>query len=167
MRLTAQIICDILKVCMGLATDQIWIYNQRMAIPEDKRLYIVVGVISMKPYGNTNKVTASTTGMSQDLNQYVSETLSIDLFSYDTEVQERYGEVLASLMSVYSQQIQEDLALKIFPIPLNVNDVSMVEGAAIINRLSLSFTVLRKYNTVMGAQYYDRITPGYISLTDH
>ncbi|NCX93982.1 MAG: hypothetical protein EBX40_04835, partial [Gammaproteobacteria bacterium] len=55
MKITPQIICDILAKGMSLPPEQIWIYNQRRAIPEDKKLYVVVSLISSKPYGNTLK----------------------------------------------------------------------------------------------------------------
>ena len=43
-------VCDILKVGMGLANDQIWIYNQKVDIPNDKRIYVVVSLKSETVY---------------------------------------------------------------------------------------------------------------------
>lgn len=167
-RITPQIICDIIKDGMSLDESQIWVYNQRREIPQDKKLYVVVSLMSSAPYGNTNK--ASTDPLVPDLpetiTQYVKESITVNLFSYTTEALERYPEVLGSMMSTYSQRIQEAQALKIYPIPSNVNDVSQVEGPSLLNRMSITLQVLRKYDMILNADYYDRITPGYVALVD-
>lgn len=167
-RVTPQIICDIIKDGMSLKADQIWIYNQRWEIPQDKRLYVVVGLLSSAPYGNTSKVSVDplVTNMPETISQYVKESISVNLFSYTTEAIERYPEVIGSMMSTYSQRIQEAQALKIFPIPANVNDVSQTEGPSLLNRMSITLQVLRKYDMILYADYYDRITPGYVALVD-
>lgn len=155
MRITPQIICDILKKCMSLSDDQIWIYNQRRSIPEDKRLYVVVGIIGIKPYANNNRIESTTEGLQDNLYQLVQEMISIDLISYTTEAMERYSEVLGSLRGTYSQQQQELLGLKIAEIPQSVNDISAVEGAALIYRVNVTLPVLRKYGMLLTAPDYD------------
>lgn len=153
MRVTPQIICDIIKHGMSLKDDQIWIYNQRRSIPEDKRLYITVGVMAIKPYANNRRFDATT--LQDDLNQYIQETLSINLMSYTTECLEKYSQVLGSLISTYSQQIQEQYALKIAETPTGINDVSSIEGTTLLNRIAITLPVLRKYSMLIGANYYD------------
>ena len=169
MRLTQQIVCDIIKNGMSLKDDQIWIHNQRRHIPEDKRLYIAVGFMSSKPYGNNISYDYSTitgisgstgtTGIAYDvLVQHVIETITIDLFSYTTEALERYGEVLGALNSTYSEEMQTNYAIRIAKIPISINDVSHIEGATFLNRMSLSLHILRKYSNVIGTNYYDLST---------
>jgi hypothetical protein len=167
-RVTPQIICDIIKDGMSLLDSQIWIYNQRREIPQDKKLYVVVGLLSSSVYGNNGlqSIDELVTDMPETLTQYVKESIKVDLFSYTTEAVERYPEVLGSMMSTYAQRIQEAQALKIFPIPSNVNDVSQVEGPSLLNRMSITLQVLRKYDMILNADYYDRITPGYVALVD-
>lgn len=166
MRLTAQIICDILKDGMSLEDDQIWIFNQRHTIPQDKRLYIVVGMLSSKIYGNNNKLTYGDTNVEDVLEQFVRELISIDLLSYSMDAMERYSEILGSLQSTYSQQTQETYALQIAKIPMAVNNVSTIDGATLLNRISMSLHVMRKYSMILNTEFYDRITPGYIALTE-
>lgn len=167
-RVTPQLICDIIARGMGLGKDQIWIYNQRRSIPEDKRLYVVVGIAGLKAYGNNNRnawVTGPTgpsgetgpTYYQDQLSQYMLETISIDLFSYTQEALQRYNEVMGSLRSTYSQQIQELNGLKIAELPISMNDVSFVEGAALIYRISITLPVFRKYDMILNADYYDDI----------
>jgi hypothetical protein len=167
-RITPQIICDIIKNGMSLKADQIWIYNQRWEIPNDKRLYVVVGLLSSSPYGNNNNMTfvELADNVPETISQYVKESISVNLFSYSTEALERYPQVIGSMMSTYSQRIQEAQALKIYPIPSNINDVSQTEGASLLNRMSITLQVLRKYDMILYADYYDEITPGSITLVD-
>ena len=167
-RVTPQIICDIIKDGMSLADSQIWIYNQRREIPQDKKLYIVVSLLTSFAYGNTSKqsVDPLVYDMPETITQYVKESITVNLFSYTTEALERYPEVIGSMMSTFSQRIQEAQALKIFPIPTNINDVSQVEGPSLLNRTSITLQVLRKYDMILNAAYYDRITPGYVALVD-
>jgi len=155
MRLTAQIICDILKYGMELRPEQIWIYNQRHSIPEDKQLYVIVGMSSPKVYGNNNVSVGVTGGMYDVASQYVSETIQIDLMSYTMEAQERYYEVLGSLVSTYSLEYQMNYGLKIASIPTSVNDVSGIDGATMLNRIVITLQVWRKYDTIISAAYYD------------
>lgn len=163
-RITAQIICDIIKDGMQLKDDQIWIYNQRWEIPEDKRLYVVVGLMSAVPYGNTFRFSSSDN--TDQLYQYMKEMISVDLLSYTTEPQEKYAQILGSIMSTYSQQIQEAQAIKIYSSPMTINDVSHVEGPTRLNRISMTLQVLRKYDMLALTEYYDWITPGYIALAE-
>jgi len=159
MRLTTQIICDIIQNGMLLTSDQIWISNQRRSIPEDKRLYITVGIMSLKPYGNNNRPTSTTDGMSDISAQYMQETTQIDLMSYTTECLERYSEVMAALVSSYSQEMQTIYGLKIANVPISINELSGIEGATMLNRIAITLPVLRKYdNIISGTKYYDDFT---------
>lgn len=156
MKVTPQIICDIICKVLKIPTSQVWIWNQRRAIPEDKLLYVVVGLISAQPYSNMLINKPTTGGMTDNMSQYVQETISIDLFSYTTEAAERYPQIMAALRSTYSQQVQEALGLKIAEIPASVNDVSAVEGPAVLFRITMTLNVLRKYDIITPTQYYDQ-----------
>ena len=155
MRLTSQIICDIIKNGLALKDDQVWIYNQRRSIPEDERMYVVVGMSAIKPYGNTNRQLTGTNYMTDQTTQYMQEMITIDVLSYTTEAIERYSEIFGALISTYSQQQQEALGMKIAEMPTTVNDVSEVEGATILYRIAITLNVLRKYDMLIAATYYD------------
>lgn len=192
-RITPQIICDIIKNGLSLSSSQIWIYNQRREIPEDKKLYVVVGLQTATNWGKIAKTvsitgstgttggtgttgttggtgytgnTGATGGMQDQISTFMKEIISIDLLSYDNEAQERLGEVIGCFGSTYSQQQQELLGLKIFPIPLTINDVSAIEGATLLNRIAISLQVMRKYDMILNAQYYDTFENVDVSKID-
>lgn len=158
MTITPQIICDIIRRGLSLSADQIWVYNQRRSIPEDKRLYVVVGVISFVPMANNSIVECDANGATESLYQIMAETISINLFSYGTDAVERYPEILGALRSVYSQEKQALYALKIAEIPASINDVSEVEGATYLYRINITLPCWRKYSTIGNIDYYDTVT---------
>lgn len=154
--ITPKLICDIIQDGMSLNDDQIWIYNQRRAIPQDKRLYVVVGLISSRVYGNNGSFNSTTN--SNDVGVWIQELISIDLFSYTLEAQERVHEAIGSLQSTYSIQQQELNGMQIAAIPLHITDTSTIEGPAMLNRLSLSLNVLRKYDILKASQYFSEFS---------
>jgi hypothetical protein len=158
MKITPQIICDILQKTLNLPSESIWIYNQRREIPATTRgIFCVVGLMSVTPYSNSKTQTVSTDGTKQydSITTYVKEIISIDIFSYTTEAVERFHEFVAALRSTYSIQQQELLGLKIADIPSTITDVSALEGTAILYRMALTLQVLRKYDIILENQYYD------------
>jgi hypothetical protein len=163
MLITPQIICDILQTCMTLESDQIWITNTRRSIPEDKRLYVVVGTMGFTPYGSTNRHEFNGSVMQETLSSWVQETITVDILSYTTEAVERYWEVMASIKSSYSQNLQQTHCIKISEIPTTVNDASEAEGPALIYRIAITLQVLRKYDKIMDVEYYDNFYAPWVS----
>lgn len=154
MTLTTQLICDIIKNGLDLDNDQIWVYNQRRSIPNDKRLYVVVGMISAKPYGNNFYFNGNQTTPTETLAQWMQELMSIHVFSYTTEVYQKYPMIIGSLVSSYSERLQEENALKIARVPMSISDTSHIEGASMLNRIAVSLQVLRKYSNILTTDYY-------------
>ena len=151
---TTQIIANILQTVLALDDDQVWIYNQKRRIPPDKRMYLVVGVAAMKAFGVNNYPDPSGTGVTEDRSQQMQETLTIDAFGYEPWVMNQIGPVIGALKSTYSQQQQELLGMSIFPVPTTINDVSAVEGTAILYRFSITVNVIRAYTQTSAVPYY-------------
>ena len=155
---TPEIICDILKTTLKLSDDVIWIWNQRRAIPEDKKLYCVVGIVDVTPYSNSKVQTVVGEHQYDSITTYVKETVSIDLFSYTTEAIEKYSNYVAALRSTYCVQQQELLGLKIADIPSTISEVSDIEGTALIYRMVITLQILRKYEIIFENDYYNEFT---------
>ena len=69
--------------------------------------------------------------------------------------QERFHEALGSFQTTYGTQQCELNALRIASIPLHVTDTSAIEGPTLLNRISISLQVLRKYDIVKASTYFD------------
>lgn len=152
---TPQIICNIIQQYMGLSDDQIWIYNQRRKIPPTEGLFVVVSFVSRVAYGNNNAYLPDVPGCGQNLQQFMQETLSINLFSYDTQAIDRMPEMLGSLKSVYSEQVQEKVPMQIGTVPISINDTSFLEASAILFRETVTIRVLRSYSQERNSDYYN------------
>ena len=106
-RPTVSIIREIIKDQLSLSDDQIWIYNQRIKIPDTKGMFISVSRIGSKVYANNSSYVGSTSDLVED--QYVSnlETISIDALSQDTSALEYYPDILMAIRSTKAQQEAE------------------------------------------------------------
>jgi hypothetical protein len=153
--LTLQIIADILQKGLGLSEQRIWIYNQRREIPADTGLFIVVGQLGRKPYASIRKSEYTISGLSEKLAQSFQEQIFIEAFSADTSALERLPQIVGCLNSTYSEQRQEYYGMKIAAIPATINDISSLEGTAILYRFNMTFNVLRTYESIAPIDYYD------------
>ena len=145
------------------------VYNQRFHIPEDDRLYITVGVAGVRPFASNStfaarRPRAGSAGAGSDRHAgfeerqsiNVQETISINLFSANTDARLRNHEVIMALGSVRAQQACEEHSMHIAPLPSTFNDVSEVEGTARLNRFSITINVLRAYEKKTARDYYDK-----------
>lgn len=123
-------VCDILKVGMNLQDDQIWIYNQKVDIPNDKRLYVVVSLRSETVIGNNIEEKDVTSGEEEVIWSNVVSDIGIELFSYNVNALNRRYEVLSSMRSTYSIQKQEALNFNIGRRPIAFFDSSFLAPSA-------------------------------------
>ena len=77
--------------------------------------------------------------------------------SQNREALERKEEVLMAINSMYSQGIQEKNSFKIFRNP-SIEDLSALEGAAMLKRYELSVVVFSWYSKVKLADYYEKFS---------
>ena len=57
------LVCDIIQRELTLDQSQVYLWDQKINIPKDERLYIAVGVMMVKPFGNTNFSDSSGAGL--------------------------------------------------------------------------------------------------------
>lgn len=162
-RPTVSIVRDIIKDQLSLSDDQIWIYNQRIKIPDTKGLFISIARVGSKVYANNSSYTGSTEELVE--NQFVSnlETISIDALSQDTSALEYYPDILMSLRSTKAQKMAESYGMRFDSIPFSTADLSSQEGTSMIYRINISFPVYRTYYTSRTIDYYDSFSNNIIS----
>lgn len=160
---TQSLIVGLLRAFMGLEVNQCVVYNQKWVLPNDSRLYVVVGSLSQKPYGTsaeTREVVADdeTTKLVEDVSIASREVLTIDLLSRSQEAVNRKEEPLMAFSSYAAQALAETYSLKMPRIPTGPNDVSRVEGTAKINRFQYVVPVLRTRTRSADVPFFDRFT---------
>lgn len=162
-RPTVSIVREIIKDQLSLTEDQIWIYNQRIKIPDTKGLFIAISRVGSKIYANNSSYTGSISELVED--QFVSnlETISIDALSQDTSALEYYPDILMSLRSTKAQQEAEKYGMRFDSIPFSTADLSTQEGTSMIYRINISFPVYRTYYTSRSIDYFDSFSNNIIS----
>lgn len=152
-----QLLCDVIRTEMGLSEDQVYLWDQKIRIPTDSRLYVAVGVLRCRPFAN-NINYDSESGLTAVQSTNFSSDVSIDIFSRGPEARERKEELLMALQSIYAEQQQEFNSFRIFSLPTDFINLSDLDGAAIPYQFNI--TVRMQYFTkkTVNLQYYDQFS---------
>ena len=144
-----EIICNIIKAQMSLAADQVVIYNEKFIIPNDSRLYVMVGVLNEKMFSNNSS--------GDEVSMNVLQTLTLDVFSRGNSAFSRKEEVVMALHSQYSKNKQTESSFYIGRIPSGFSNVSYEEGISILNRFNISINIGYHVKKKFNFNYYDQI----------
>jgi len=157
-------LCALLESQLQLAPNHVFIYNQKYDIPVDDGLYAYVGFQRSVPFASSRKeenvpATDTTDAYLQEVQTMnVREFYTINLYSRSASARQRNHEIIFALHSIQCEQLQERYAFKMGYLPMSMHDVSHVEGAAIINRYQLTFSLLRAYTRTRPIEYYSTFT---------
>lgn len=151
-----QLLCDILRRELGLASNRVYLWNQKIMQPTDDGLYIAVGMPAPRPFGNVARFTPSVSGGEADQWVAMVALVDIDVVSKSTAALDRKEEVLLALASFYSQRQQEANGFSIGRLSSRILNLSEVDGAAIPYRFRISVNMQYAFSkTTAGASYYD------------
>jgi len=153
-----KIIADIIQNELSLSSGQVMIYNQSYKIPTTPGLYVVVGNLGGKAIGSNSEVTDEATGISETQTLSMLKIVQIDLMSIDSSARDNEADVIMALQSDYAQKTMEQNKIKIARIPSQFNDISEVEGHAMMTRLSCALNILALYTKNKAIDYYDVFT---------
>lgn len=147
------LVADVIKTSMGLANDQVYLYDQKYDIPKDQRLYVAVGVNSLKPFGNRPSYVGGSSAVTAVQTVNITGDITIHVLSRSTQALYRKEQVLLALSSPYAESQMELNSFYVAPVTTSIIDVSEIDGAAI----PYHFLFTTKL------QYFSRLdtTPGY------
>ena len=154
------LLCEILEKELGLQNGRVYLYNQKIMQPTDAGLYIAVGVLNCKPFGNTNKPASTDLGMDSMQSLNMLATLSIDIISRDTSALLRKEEVVMAFNSTYAQLQQERNSFSVGQLPPGSQFVNLseVDGAAIPYRFNISINVQYFARKVKTIEFFDEFS---------
>jgi hypothetical protein len=139
-----QLLGDIIANYLGLSPDQYWLWDQKVDIPNDSRLYVILSVVSEKAFGQTN----SHDGGSSDGDPLTSvqsvnimARFGIDILSRGTSARDMKDQVLLALNSDYAEAQQELNSFFLGKGPTSFVNLSQVDGAAIPYRFHIEVNV--------------------------
>lgn len=161
-------VCDILKVGMKLDNNQIWIYNQKVDIPNDKRLYVVVSLKKETVIGNNIETKSVQSGEEETVWTNLVSDIGIELFSYNVNALNRRYEVLSSMRSIYSVQKQEELNCNIGRKPTVFFDSSFASPTARIYSFYFEYRITHVEKIVSReTDYFDNFSRADMSNKDN
>lgn len=147
-------IVNILREEMEIPQNNIWISSQNRKIPPNSQdLFCVVGTVGNKVLSSKSKYDPSDDSEVQVV--YTRTDVQIDLFSRSNEARLRRDEVLMSLNSFYSKELQDKYAFRIFELPRYFSNTSQLEGGSDINRFTIIVPTLVGKTKKKTTAYYD------------
>lgn len=149
-----QLVCDIIKNYMELDADQVYLWDQKVNIPKDSKLYIAVGIASCKPFGSS-KSFASSDGLEAVQSVNMLARLDINILSRGPAARDRKEEIVLAIGSVYAEQQQELNSFSIGKLPVGFVNLSQDDGAAIPYRFAISVNVQYAFTKSKEAPYFD------------
>lgn len=151
---TLTLMCSVLKNELGLASDQIWIYNQKIDIPKDGRLYVIVSQVDSKQFA-AGKYHSYTPNVAATTHQHTQETIRIDLLSSTSLALDKVQDVIGAFSSDYAEEIANANGLRFPRLPTSVLDTSATEVTQQLFRSTIELKILRAYTQSKTASYYD------------
>lgn len=140
----------------GFIIPSCYVYAPNISIGNTDKLQICIQSINSRVLANNNSYKQIESNFTEIQEAAISDTIQIDLYSRNEDAKTRRFEVLTALHSLYAQQLQEQYHFKIFQIPNNINNTSIIEGAARLYRYTFTITTVykRQYNKL--AEYFDK-----------
>lgn len=149
------LVCDIIQNQMNLAVGRVFLWDQKIFDPIDNDIYVVVGVLREKPFGNVIEFNGAGSGLAGMQYCNVMTTLSIDAISRGPAARDRKEEIIMAFMSVYAQQQMEANSFSIGRIPVGFINLSIQDGAAIPYRFNINVNVQYTVAKTVSVPYFD------------
>ena len=167
-REAAKIIADILTAQLALEPGQIMLTNQKWEIPETQGLYVAISYVGPgRVIANSNVSVPTSGGMQENQSLLMLYQIQIDLMSYDDSARVLKELAFMGLVSVASEQIQEQYNVQVARNPAPFQDVSMLEETARLNRYTTTIAVTQLItNTVPNTPYFSDFSQAVPPTTD-
>jgi hypothetical protein len=146
------LVCDVIQKQLGLASGRVYLWDQKIDMPTDSGLFVVVSVVGCKPFSNTIKQNSDGT---QTQSTNFMAMVQIDAISKDASARDRKEEILMALNSQYAEQQQNLNSFGIAKITSSFVNLSQIDGAAIPYRFALTINIQYQVTSTVAASYFD------------
>lgn len=144
---------DIIKTELGLADDQIFLYNTKFNPPKDERMYVAINPLTLRVFGSSNKVVDGGEGSLQSVNVFAP--VDVTIYSRSTEALLRKEEVVMALDSNYARSQQELNGFYIGKVSGSMVNLNLIEGAAIPYMFNIQVNLQYKVTKQSAVPYFD------------
>lgn len=149
------LLLDVIQTYMGLPNDHCYMWDQKIFQPTDSNPYVVLSIMSCKPFGNTNYSDTSGSGLISQQSINMSANVSIDILSRGPAARDRKEEILLALNSNYALSQQYANSFYIAKLSSQFTNLSNIDGAAIPYRYSISVAIQYFFIKTNAVPYYD------------
>lgn len=155
--------CEVLARQAGLASNRVWIYNQKINEPTDSNPYIVVQILSVKPFGNSCR-------MDDDGNELRTANLhimlSLDIKSRSINAMAVRDKLVYGLVGQYPESQQELNSFYISPLISNMLNLGELDGAAIPYRYNATASLQYAVSNLAAVPYFGTFNDPVIVTND-
>lgn len=150
-----ELVCDIIQNQMGLDSNHVYLWDQKINQPVDGGLYVAVSVATCKPFGNNISYNGDDFGLISNQSINMMALVDIDIISRGPAARDQKEFVMMALNSVYAEQQQEANAFYISRISSNFLNLSPIDGAAIPYRFKISLAIQYTVTRSQSVDYFD------------
>jgi hypothetical protein len=147
------LLCDIIQTQLGLASDHVFLWDQKLFSPTDSSLWVAVSVPKLKPFGNN--ISYDSSGNKIQVGNFLA-LVDVDIFSRGSAARDQKELVVLAIMSDYSIQQQEANSFTIGRLPTEFRNLSEIDGAAIPYRYNISFQMQYAASTSGPTSYFNQ-----------
>jgi hypothetical protein len=140
---------------MDLDADQVYLYNTKLTLPPDSRMYVAIGVFYQRAFGSSNSLDGSGAGLEEVKSVNMMAALKVNIMSRSTDALFRKEEIALALQSNYSQRQQAKNAFKVADLPEQFQDLSEIDGSAIPYRFETTVKIQYAEIKRKEIEYYD------------
>lgn len=158
------LVADIIETAMGLSQGQVYLYNSKINIPIDSRLYVAIGVQSSQAFANRPRYVGTDSGLTAIQSVNMKTTLSIDILSRSPVALNSKEQVLLALSSPYAEQQMELNSFQVAAISSSLKNLSQIDGTAIPYRFQFLVNIQYFTQLATDAAYFDTFQPPIVTL---
>ena len=141
----------------GKIIPSVYIVSPLISQGSTDKLQIAIRSIGSKVVGNN--VRYNPDNQFEEIKEcVVNDMIQVDIKSRNNDARIRRFEVLTSLASTYAKQMQEYYQCRIFNIPSGFSNTQAAEGATLINRYTITFSVEYLQTYKKEVDYYDKFS---------
>lgn len=141
----------------GKIIPSVYIVSPLVSQGSTDKLQIAIQSISSKVVGNNVRYNPDDE-FKEIKDCVVNDIIQIDIKSRNNDARTRRFEVLTALASTYAKQMQEYYKCRIFNIPSGFSNTQAAEGATLIYRYTITFSVQYLKTYTKKVDYYDKFS---------
>lgn len=153
--------CDIIQTEMDLKPGRVYLWDQKINLPDDDGIVVIVSVLNPKAFGNSTVQDGSGSGLKTIQSVNMLAALSVDILSRGPGARDRKEEILMAVKSNYAQQQMATNSFKVSELSSSFLNLSHIDGAAIPYRFNITVNMYYTVTKVKDVKYYDTfLKPG-------